>query len=165
MSSFYPLSASALRHGLFRSPDTLLSLRYEAAERFLHWREVERAVESIHTGHRETIRDISEKLPVWDKARWEAEWEPQLSRDVASRLQEDTVISKSINASCWAEPVFIDPLHFSALVTFCLSLFGPAKSRLQHSVSKLFKRILDNPVRVVMIGSFCVGIGVGLVMK
>ncbi|KAI0078084.1 hypothetical protein K474DRAFT_1660931 [Panus rudis PR-1116 ss-1] len=43
LSSFRPDSAYALRAAILRSPETLASLRSEAVERFLHWREAERA--------------------------------------------------------------------------------------------------------------------------
>lgn len=47
LSSFRPASAVALRSGLFHSPETVALLRSEAADRFMKWREVERAVEGI----------------------------------------------------------------------------------------------------------------------
>jgi hypothetical protein len=40
----------ALRAGLFHSPETVALLRSEAADRFLRWREVEKAVEGIWEG-------------------------------------------------------------------------------------------------------------------
>ncbi|KAF9561419.1 hypothetical protein CPC08DRAFT_817699 [Agrocybe pediades] len=51
LSSFKPASAVALRTGLFHSPETVALLRSEAADRFMRWREVERAVEGIRHGH------------------------------------------------------------------------------------------------------------------
>ncbi|KAG6337013.1 hypothetical protein ID866_2073 [Astraeus odoratus] len=165
MSSFCPTSASALRHGLFRSPETLSSLRYEAAERFLHWREVERAVESIRAAHRETAIHLSEKQPSWDKEKWEAEWESRLSHDVATRSREDTITIRPIDTVRQPPPPVIDPLHFSSLVSFSFSLFGPAKARIRHSLSKFTQKLSDNQVRIALVGSFCVGIGVGWILS
>lgn len=47
VSTFRPASPVALRNGLFRSPETAALLRAEAVDRFLRWREVEKAVEGI----------------------------------------------------------------------------------------------------------------------
>lgn len=47
LSAFRPASPVALRNGLFRSPETAALLRAEAVDRFLRWREVEKAVEGI----------------------------------------------------------------------------------------------------------------------
>ncbi|KAH7883025.1 hypothetical protein F5I97DRAFT_1901323 [Phlebopus sp. FC_14] len=162
MSSFRPSSAVALRNGLFRSPETILSLRYEAADRFLRWREVERAVEIIGTSHRETAH-ISKKVPGWDKAKWEAEWEARLSQDVATRSREDTVTIRP----GLAKPLVpcIDPLHLSSLFSFSLSLLGPARARLQRSTSSFTKKLLDSQVQIAMVGSLCIGIGIGLMFR
>lgn len=103
LSSFRPSSTAALRTGLFRSPETLTSLRSEAADRFLRWREIERAVNSINSRRRPTaIQSPSSYLlggateyasgvpetPIWNKSNWESEWESRLSQDVALRLRE-----------------------------------------------------------------------------
>ncbi|KAI6165295.1 hypothetical protein EDD17DRAFT_1438254, partial [Pisolithus thermaeus] len=166
MSSFRPSSASALRNGLFRSPETLLSLRYEAAERFLHWREIERAVESIHTSNREIAHHFLEKAPSWDKAKWEAEWESRLSHDVATRSRENTVTNRPGNVIHRpAAPSIVDPLHFSSLIAFSLSLFNPAKARIMSSVSTFMRSISDCRVRMAMVGSFCIGVGVGWMLR
>ncbi|KAI6126798.1 hypothetical protein F5141DRAFT_357138 [Pisolithus sp. B1] len=166
MSSFRPSSASALRNGLFRSPETLLSLRYEAAERFLHWREIERAVESIHTSNREIAHHFLEKAPSWDKAKWEAEWESRLSHDVATRSRENTVTNRPENMIHRpAAPSIVDPLHFSSLIAFSLSLFNPAKARIMNNVSTFMRSISDCRVRMAMAGSFCIGVGVGWMLR
>ena len=165
MSSFCPSSTSALRHGLFRSPETLSSLRYEAAERFLHWREVERAIEDIHAVHRETALYInSEKPSSWDRARWEAEWEARLSHDVARRAREDTITERPrINRQ--VAPSVLDPLHFSSLVAFTLSLFVPAKVCIKNRLSYFINKLPDCQIHIAMVGGFCIGIGVGWVLR
>ena len=50
LASLRPHSAHALRTCLLRSPEALASLRLEAAERFMRWREVERAVGHVLGG-------------------------------------------------------------------------------------------------------------------
>ncbi|KAK7692982.1 hypothetical protein QCA50_004623 [Cerrena zonata] len=47
LSTFRPESAHAFRHGLFHTPEVLGTLRLEAVDRFLRWREIERGVESV----------------------------------------------------------------------------------------------------------------------
>ncbi|KAF9224885.1 hypothetical protein BS17DRAFT_55152 [Gyrodon lividus] len=164
MSSFRPSSAFALRNGFFRSPETLSSLRYEAAERFLRWREVERAVESLGASHRETAQYISEKKPGWDKAKWEAEWEIRFSQDVATRAREDTITRRPDRVIKPSAPC-IDPLHLSSLVSLSLSLLDPVKARLRKSMSKFLEKLSDSEVQVVLLGSFCIGFGIGLMIR
>ena len=163
MSSFRPSSPSALRNGLFRSPETLSSLRYEAAERFLRWREVERAVENIAVIHRETAHYVAEKSQGWDKARWEAEWEMRLSQDVATRTREGTVTARPDTISPPAPCV--DPLHLSSLLSLSLSVLEPIRDRLQKSMSSVWAKLSDGEVRVALLSSFCIGIGIGLMIR
>ena len=163
MSSFRPSSSSALCNGLFRSPETLSSLRYEAAERFLRWREVERAVENIAAIHRETVHYIAEKSQGWDKASWEAEWEMQLSQDVATRARENTVTTRP-DAISPSSPC-VDPLHLSSLLSLSLSLLEPLRDRMHKSMSSVWAKLSDGEVQVALIGSFCIGIGIGLMIR
>ncbi|KAF9238050.1 hypothetical protein BU15DRAFT_88490 [Melanogaster broomeanus] len=164
MSSFRPPSAFALRSGLFHSPETLSSLRYEAADRFLRWREVERAVENLGASHRETAHYISAKTQGWDKEKWEAEWEIRFSQDVATRAREDTVTGRPDPVTRPAAPC-IDPLHLSSLVSFSLSLLDPAKALLSRSMSKFLEKLSDGDVRVALLGSFCIGFGIGMMVR
>ncbi|KAF8156953.1 hypothetical protein B0H34DRAFT_711307 [Crassisporium funariophilum] len=102
LSAFKPASAVALRAGLFHSPETLAVLRAEAVDRFLRWREVERALCNIHSDvppsadgfGRDLEQDAHEEggrgklAPVqgrtkWDKTTWEQEWMEDHSREVA----------------------------------------------------------------------------------
>ena len=94
LASVRPHSAHALRTALFRSPEALASLRLDAAERFMRWREVERAVGHVLGGT--SPPPEAERTPVvgragapqrWDKARWEVEWEGALATDVAKTLR------------------------------------------------------------------------------
>ncbi|KAG6811105.1 hypothetical protein H0H92_008952 [Tricholoma furcatifolium] len=98
LSSFRPSSAVALRAGLFQSPEILAVLRSEATDRFLRWREVERSVDDVHMSQRNDSshhhRD-PDGMP-WSKAKWEAEWLPSLSHDVAKRLREGTITERSV---------------------------------------------------------------------
>ncbi|OSD01011.1 hypothetical protein PYCCODRAFT_1436793 [Trametes coccinea BRFM310] len=101
-SGFRPATLEALRKGLFRSPNTLATLRAEAASRFLRWREVERAVERVQWGvssSSSTAHPLAtkttqseghatgEKRGWWDKEAWEAEWEGNLSQEVALHVR------------------------------------------------------------------------------
>lgn len=112
LASIKPQSVHALRLSLLRSPESLAALRLEAAERFMRWREVERAVghvlgTSSPPSDREILAGL-ERTPVasnedpiahvrkqgrvhgqerWNKARWEAEWEGALATDVAKTLR------------------------------------------------------------------------------
>ncbi|ESK84437.1 hypothetical protein Moror_6216 [Moniliophthora roreri MCA 2997] len=104
LSSFRPLTPLALRHGLFRSPDTLATIRSEASEKFLRWSRVEGVARKIWNGRtteKARLRDRNltvtqstaiSKAMTWSKAEWEKEWqgrwEEQLSSDVSVRLQE-----------------------------------------------------------------------------
>ncbi|EIW79600.1 hypothetical protein CONPUDRAFT_166348 [Coniophora puteana RWD-64-598 SS2] len=66
LSAFQPRSARALRTGIFRAPETIAGLRYEAAERFLRWRDVEGAVRAIGAAKR-ARRLSSVRVPsAWD---------------------------------------------------------------------------------------------------
>ncbi|KAG2160082.1 uncharacterized protein EDB93DRAFT_1237295 [Suillus bovinus] len=157
MSSFRPRSAAALRNGLFRSPETLSSLRFEAAERFLRWREVECAVEGINASHRETI-SLSSNAPLWNKAKWEAEWESRLSQDVAVSCEREDPVRVP-------EQQCFDPLHLSSLISFSLCLLGPATRLFSRSISTFVDKLADSQVRMAMVGSLCLGIGIGMMIR
>ncbi|KAG2345242.1 hypothetical protein BDR05DRAFT_880778 [Suillus weaverae] len=157
MSSFRPRSAAALRNGLFRSPETLSSLRYEAAERFLRWREVECAVEEINASHRETV-SLSSNEAFWNKAKWEAEWESRLSQDVAISCERE-------DPARVPEQQCFDPLHLSSLLSFSLCLLDPATRLLSRSVSTFVDKLADSQVRVAMVGSLFLGIGIGMMIR
>ncbi|PCH36834.1 hypothetical protein WOLCODRAFT_134356 [Wolfiporia cocos MD-104 SS10] len=164
LSAFRPSSPRALRTGLFRSPETLANLRTEAADRFLRWREVERAVDRICAaaaadGDARASWAYKSSAPTrkgratWDKARWEAEWEGALSRDVAAgvqrrrrtqagasvstvRAEEQSERLRRASQACLPSP--FDPLHAGSLVAFSFSLVGLARARLVRSISSLF---------------------------
>ncbi|KAI0644151.1 hypothetical protein C8Q79DRAFT_1011954 [Trametes meyenii] len=100
LSSFRPSSLDALRTSLFRFPSTLAALRAKAAARFLHWREVEHAVEHVQWGatapattktpmapHAQPGRATTASRGWWDKDTWEAQWEGELSQEVALHLR------------------------------------------------------------------------------
>ncbi|KAJ3552621.1 hypothetical protein NM688_g4056 [Phlebia brevispora] len=108
LSSIRPPSTVALRDMMLHHPETLATLRLEATDRFLRWREVERAVGRLLgspdaefkqslSGAQRTTREntLTAPPPVtkrrsdarWDRSRWEAEWEDALSTDVAKTLR------------------------------------------------------------------------------
>lgn len=177
LSSFQPTSIIALRTGLFRTPDILALLRFEAADRFLRWREVGRALDDLSR----TITSNNNKVPKydWSKREWEAEWEGMLSQDVArakrARDRDNTVtqanafphrnVFDSSSSSCINSS--FDPLHFPSLVFFSLSLLRPARQRLGISIRGFVSALKDLEVGLVFVGSFCfgIGIGIGLLLK
>ncbi|TBU47145.1 hypothetical protein BD309DRAFT_952414 [Dichomitus squalens] len=115
LSAFRPTSLAALRNGLFRSPNTLATLRAEAAARFLRWREVERAVERVRWSAsgarmsapgqrsdttRPAITSASGTQGDWfDKQAWEAQWGDELSREVALHLRRRRPAPPSLSPS------------------------------------------------------------------
>jgi len=173
LSSFRPTSIIALRTGLFRSPDTLASLRGEAADRFLRWREVERAIDNLS-------RPLTDsKVPEWgwSKNEWEAEWEGMLSQDVErarrARDRDNTVTQansrpfhqKFVPSSSFSINSSFDPLHFPSLVLFSLSLLRPARRQLGASIFSFVEKLKDWQVGLALVGSFCFGVGIGLILK
>ncbi|KAH9077825.1 hypothetical protein EDB83DRAFT_2636489 [Lactarius deliciosus] len=165
VSAFRPSSTHALRAGIFHSPETLNLLRGEAADRFLRWREIERAVRSV----RESRTDARPQDGVaWDKATWETEWDVTLSRDVARRLREGTITAGSSggyyvpaksSTHCTPPAVVLDPFHIPSLVMFSLSLFAPLKD----SISQL--SLSGRRLGIVLVGTLCAGVGVGLALR
>ena len=156
LASFQPHTQLSLRMGLFRAPQTIATLRAEAADRFMRWREVERTLEDhqnyaafgdgdksklmqqyippIH--RRGTVTQYSIDVEKWNKATWEA----MLSEDVARRLRETKSLHKSTSVSesgslansvlFTGAPCFapaLDPLHFRSLMVLSLSLFAPRR--------------------------------------
>ncbi|KAA1474568.1 hypothetical protein DENSPDRAFT_841173 [Dentipellis sp. KUC8613] len=172
LSAFRPASVYALRTGLFRSPETLALLRSEAADRFLRWREVERAVHNVRrTRHHTSSFDnepksalpVGEKRggagPAWNKADWEAEWDATLSRDVARRLREGTITGappRPAHHSC--APIAVDPLHLPSLLVFSMSLWTPLKFRVTQV------KLSGMRLGLVLMSTLCAGIGIGLML-
>ncbi|KIL66053.1 hypothetical protein M378DRAFT_124543 [Amanita muscaria Koide BX008] len=197
VSCFKPRTLAALRAGLFRSPEIVAQLRSEAADRFMRWREVECAVADIFSIRNGALSpDISpsgyhnaqrSSPSSWDKARWESEWMPTFSVDVAKRLREGTITQRIkefsqdetkfgyVPKTCpFAEtvpsPVFgrnpmYDPLHLPSLLVFSISLLGPLRERFDGSLSFVWDALEQVQVRVALLGGFVVGLGVGLVIR
>jgi hypothetical protein len=159
VSAFRPSSTQALRAGIFHSPETLNLLRGEAAERFLRWREIERAARSVHEARKDAR---SQNSVAWDKAAWETEWDATLSRDVARRLREDTITASSSHLpakSTHCIPVVLDPFYIPSLLMFSLSLFAPLKD----SISQL--SLSGRRLGAVLAGTLCAGVGIGLALR
>jgi len=162
VSTFRPSSTHALRAGIFRSPETVNLLRSEAADRFLRWREIERAACTIHESRTDTR---SQQGAAWDKVAWAIEWDATLlSRDVARRLRENTATSASgpgqvrtKNAPC--TPAVLDPFHIPSLVMFSLSLITPLKD----SVAQM--SLSGRRLGIVLAGTLCAGVGIGLALR
>lgn len=150
----------------------------------MRWHEVERVVDDIHVVRRAAAIDSNSKR--WSKARWEAEWESGLSRDVARRLREGTLTERNVRrfgmlepgededdeiesryplrGSCLGEGGF-DPLHLPSLFMFSLSLLGPLRGRVGRSFSSFVDALGELPVRLALFGGLCVGLGIGLFLK
>lgn len=108
LSSFRPKDEAALKLGLFHSPETLATLRMEAAGRFLRWREVERVVRGLRGPSSQILEpSAAERMKRsasrmrrgerkglgwrgWDKEKWEREWMSDLSIDVAVGMKAAT---------------------------------------------------------------------------
>ncbi|KAH6891802.1 hypothetical protein BKA70DRAFT_1326176 [Coprinopsis sp. MPI-PUGE-AT-0042] len=91
LSGFRPSNALSLKDGLFHSPETIGRLRIEAAERFMRWREVERAVDGVvqhRTDETEYFSPRHRPRAGWDKEKWERDWMENLSKDVYVALQD-----------------------------------------------------------------------------
>ncbi|KAI0258572.1 hypothetical protein BC834DRAFT_910918 [Gloeopeniophorella convolvens] len=159
VSAFRPSSTHTLRMGLFHSPETLSLLRSEAADRFLRWREVERAVRSVQESRADMQR---EHAVAWDKAAWESEWDATLSRDVARRLRDGTITARPSYASTKVPPCApppLDPFRLPSLMALTLSLIAPLKDSIGQ-VSLSGKRL-----GVVLVGTLCAGVGIGLALR
>lgn len=155
LASFRPSTVMALRTGLFRSPDTISSLRLEAAERFLEWREVEETVGAIQKRRRKR-----QTLVTLSKASWESELESQLSQQVAMRLR-DEVLAPPPEDNLLPD-VSLDPLHLRSLFFFSLSLLGPLQSQISRAAINALDAICSCQVELAVIGGFCVGVGAGI---
>ncbi|KIY67240.1 hypothetical protein CYLTODRAFT_353638 [Cylindrobasidium torrendii FP15055 ss-10] len=151
LSAFKPPSPISLRYGLFRNPEVISSIRGEAADRFFRWREVSHLTEGIRARRQrtESVRHLH-----WT----EKDWADYLSYDVAKRLKEDTPNSAESQEGRACYEAGFDPLHFTSMVMFALSLLGPAK----RSIFAFFR---DWNVRISILGGFCLGLGIGLRLK
>ena len=181
LSSFRPPNSTALRSHLFRSPETLTSLRMEAADRFLRWREVDR----VHNALTLSVAATSPTYPQvhqirWNKADWEAEWDYKLSKEV-SDLHVSTLPpqspskppSPSNSSSCasYYSPTTFDPLHLPSIFVFSLSLlsplrhhiFGEPTETLDGSTTTRNTKSVNWGILGIM-GAFCAGIGLGMLI-
>lgn len=143
----------------------------------------------------------------WDKAQWEAQWEGTLSQDIAAGLQRrkradiavpptqprfnrefyesrpaaftDSQVDRKYRPCV---PPAFDPLHVGSLVAFSLSLLGPLRARIAHSlgvgmapymgcanVEKEEAQVktgagLGFGLGLALVGVFCAGLGLGLLV-
>jgi len=136
----------------------------------------------------------------WSKAKWEAEWLENFSKDVdeVRRKREMTITEKDfilpraqvpdtttgsllfdpdgkeeidggsnlqptpprIQPSYTAGTAF-DPLHLPSLIAFSLSLLCPLRTRLSESVQGIWVVFHETRLKLALLGSFCIGVGVG----
>ena len=187
LSSFRPANSTVLRSHLFRSPETLVSLRMEAADRFLRWREAYRVRNTLTLSVATTSptllkgRSYSPTKPGWNKADWEAEWDYKLSKeafDLNNPMLPPPSPSKppspsNSNSSCAAyyAPTVFDPLHLPSIFIFSLSLLSPLRYRIFGEPMET----LDSPTTtrstkpvnwgiLGIVGAFCAGIGLGVLI-
>ncbi|KAF5318580.1 hypothetical protein D9619_010752 [Psilocybe cf. subviscida] len=105
LSRFRPATAVALRNGLFRSPETASLLRSEAVDRFLKWREVERAVEGIWEGSRmwnpssSVLRQRAQNAAA--RKLGDKEWGRKGTPDMDSSLADDTIVGEAWSKAKW----------------------------------------------------------------
>jgi len=107
LSSVSSPNPEAFRNALLRSSGTLSTLRLEAVDRFLRWREIERGVCKVLSLSTPTLRQTAPKAtipkaeavfttepegsvarPKWDKRKWEIEWEGTLSTEVVRTVRQ-----------------------------------------------------------------------------
>ena len=186
LSSFRPPNSTSLRTHLFRSPETLISLRMEAADRFLRWREVHRVRNgstlsvptTSPTPHK--AHPYSPTKTRWNKADWEAEWDYRLSKEV-SDLHVSTLPppspsklsspSNSSGCAAYYSPTTFDPLHLPSVFMFSLSLlsplryhiFGEPMETLDGSTTTRGTKSVSWSILGIM-GAFCAGIGLGVLI-
>lgn len=184
LSSFRPADSTSLRSHLFRSPETLASLRMETVDRFLRWREVHR----VHNATTLSITAGSQKghpyYPTkikWNKSDWEAEWDYRLSREV-SDLNKSFLHPPSpskppspsnSNGSCAAyySPTTFDPLHLPSTLMLSISLLSPLRYRIfgdpMGTLDGSTTTRSTKPVNwgiLGVVGVFCAGIGLGVLI-
>lgn len=186
LSSFRPADSSALRSHLFRSPETLASLRMEAADRFLRWREVHRVHNALTLSVVTTSPTVLKAHPPspaktrWNKADWEAEWDYKLSKEVSdlhtlappppSPIKPPSP-SNSSSCAAYYSPTTFDPLHLPSIFAFSLSLLAPLRYRIFGETMET----LDGPTTTKstktvnwgvlgIMGAFCAGIGLGVLI-
>jgi hypothetical protein len=158
LASFQPRTISALRAGIFRSPQTLAGLRCDAADRYLRWREVERAYE----GKLASELTVSEKaMTNWSKA----EWEISLSEDYSRHLQAH---AKSQNMFCddfeTRDPCYsplLDPLSVRSIVS---ALLFKARGKQMHVINR-GRRWSIWSWSVAIVSVFCAGVGIGFALQ
>jgi len=184
LSAFSPSNADALREGLFRSPETLAALRAEAAERFLVWRNTAHKVPSMpavrrrstviarpKVRHRPSERPSISEDVAWTKAKREVELEATVSRSTVRRVRIDPTRPEPARAP----PVPLDPLHIPSILRFSISLLSPLKERILglFTTGRLASFPGSGPGRdprrlvigMAVLGAFCAGIGIGVVMR
>ncbi|KAF9647099.1 hypothetical protein BDM02DRAFT_3064787, partial [Thelephora ganbajun] len=186
LSSFRPVNSTTLRSHLFRSPETLSSLRMEAADRFLRWREVRRVHSALTLSVATTSPILLKGRPCsptrirWNKADWEAEWDYKLSKEV-SDLQKSALPppspskppspNNSNGCAAYYSPTTFDPLHLPSIFMFSLSLLAPLRYRIFGEPTETLDGSTTTrstkPVNwsiLGIVGAFCAGIGLGVLI-
>jgi hypothetical protein len=184
LSSFRPANSTSLRSHLFRSPETLASLRMEAVDRFLRWREVHRVHNAIALSATASSPTLHKDHPTkikWNKADWEAEWDYRLSREVSdlnkstppppSPSKPPSPSNSSNGCAAYYSPTTFDPLHLPSTLMLSMSLLSPLRYRIfgdpTETLDGSATTSSTNPVNwgiLGIMGAFCAGIGLGMLI-
>jgi uncharacterized membrane protein YedE/YeeE len=78
-------------------------------------------------------------------------------------LHRSAFDSESSPSSCVNSS--FDPLHLPSLVFFSLSLLRPARQRVRASLRGFVDVLRDWQVGLALVGGFCFGIGIQLLLK
>lgn len=188
LSSFRPQSAAALRQGLFRSPQTLATLRSEAADRFMRWRELEYAADdySQTLGRRTTELDkLNDSLWADKESRgWnKAEWEASLSEDLARRMSTTSAQQQSQFQTTAQRPgnekgtkklpeayfaPQLDPLHMTSLLMLSASAIRALfwRGSVMTGASRQSGPVwLGWRIGLAIVSVFCAGVTFGLALS
>lgn len=159
----------------------------EAVDRFLRWREVRKIHNAMsppvtttsHTLHKGHPR-CPTRTTKWNKADWEAEWDYRLSQEVSdlnkpflppSPSKPDSPRNSSSNCGAYYSPPTFDPLHLPSVFMFSMSLLSPLRYRifgeptetLDGSTTTRNTKPFNWGIIGIM-GAFCAGIGLGMLI-
>lgn len=155
LSSVRPSTPLALRKALFRSPHSLSVIRAEAAERFLSWRELQHS-DALPHPPLSSRPALSRKMRSTNSTRRVNARSNQASK---SDRGPPAHVSKPEDSLAPTSCVTLDPLHLPSLLAFSISLFTPAVVRVSRA------NLSGKRLGLVLIGTLCAGIGIGLVLR
>lgn len=159
LASFQPRTISALRAGIFRSPQTLAGLRCDAADRYLRWREVEHAYE----GKLASEQRVSDKeASGWNKAEWEASISEDYARHLSALARSQGDMNEDWEARDPCYTPALDPLSVRSLVSALLSRTKRNSVRERRPGGR---RWAFWTWGVALASVFCAGVGIGIALS